>query len=250
MSAPLIVIPARMASTRLFGKPLAEIGGIPMIVQVWQRAIEADIGPVLVACAEAEIAEAVTQAGGKAILTQPDLPSGSDRCHAAAECFDPEKSYETIINLQGDMPTLSPSVLHDLARVLDEKSECDIATSATVITKAEEVENPNIVKVAANIEQGELYGPALYFSRAAIPGAKDASSQEHLHHVGVYGWRRTALEKFVSLPVAAIEARESLEQLRALAAGMRIYVCITNSLPFGVDTQADLEKARSVLQAN
>ncbi|MGB0922449.1 MAG: 3-deoxy-manno-octulosonate cytidylyltransferase [Alphaproteobacteria bacterium] len=239
---PIIIIPARMASTRLPGKPLAEIGGKPMIVQVADRAREADCGPVLVAAAEAEIADAARDHGVDAVLTDPDLPSGSDRVWQALGLRDSDGVYDTIINVQGDLPTLDPGdVRAALApmRASTPDSQVDIATLATEITRAEERENPNVVKavIADN-------GRALYFTRATAPYGEGPL----YHHIGLYTYRRAALEKFVSLPPSPLELREKLEQLRALEAGMRMDVALVSSVPLGVDTPEDLARARALLK--
>jgi len=230
---PLILIPARLASTRLPNKPLALVGGEPMIVQVWKRAVAAAIGDVVVACDSREIADAVARAGGKAVLTDPDLPSGSDRIYAALGEIDPEKKYDVIINVQGDMPTLDSRIIIAAAELVKNPS-VDIGTLAAVITDEAEKADPAVVKIA-------LAGSrALYFSRALIPHGEGA----HYHHIGIYAYRRTALEKFVSLPPSPLELREKLEQLRALEAGMRIDVAVVDAVPLGVDTPEGLEKAR------
>ncbi|MGB1088698.1 MAG: 3-deoxy-manno-octulosonate cytidylyltransferase [Alphaproteobacteria bacterium] len=239
---PIIIIPARMASTRLPGKPLAEIGGKPMIVQVADRAREADCGPVLVAAAEAEIADAARDHGVDAVLTDPDLPSGSDRVWQALGLRDSDGVYDTIINVQGDLPTLDPGdVRAALApmRASTPDSQVDIATLATEITRAEERENPNVVKavIADN-------GRALYFTRATAPYGEGPL----YHHIGLYTYRRAALEKFVGLPPSPLEMREKLEQLRALEAGMRVDVALVSSVPLGVDTPEDLARARALLK--
>ncbi len=237
----LVVIPARMASTRLPGKPLAELCGEPMIVQVWRRAVEAAVGPVLVAADGAPIAEAIRSAGGQALLTDPDLPSGSDRIFAALRQFDPEGRFEVIVNLQGDLPTIDPaSVKAALAPLEDEA--VDIATLAARILREEERDDPNVVKaVGSPIGLNRLR--ALYFTRARAPWGEG----ELFHHIGLYAYRRAALERFVALPPSPLEKREKLEQLRALEAGMRIDVQIVDHVPLGVDTPHDLERARKIL---
>ena len=226
---PIILIPARLGSTRLPNKPLAEIAGAPMIVHVLRRALEAEIGPVAVACGEAAIAEAVRAAGGTAILTKPGLPSGSDRIFAALQILDPDQKYDTIINLQGDLPTIPPAMLH-----------ADIGTLVAPVTTAEEAAAPSVVKAACDFAPGQMVAPALYFSRAAIPFGEGPL----WHHIGLYAFRRAALGRFVRLPESPLERREKLEQLRALEAGMRIGVAKVDHAPFGVDTQADLDRVR------
>lgn len=241
-SAPIVLIPARMASTRLPGKPLADVAGAPMIIQVWRRAMESQVGPVVVACAEPEIARAVEQAGGRAVLTSPDLPSGSDRICAALEMVDPERRHDIVVNLQGDLPTLDP-VLVRAALVPLADPACDIATLVAPLANAGERNDPNVVKVALALPEGATAGRALYFSRAPIPWGEGP----HWHHIGLYAYRRTALERFVSLPAGVLEQRERLEQLRALEHGMRIDAAVVATVPLGVDTPADLEQARTIL---
>ncbi|MEQ9314250.1 MAG: 3-deoxy-manno-octulosonate cytidylyltransferase [Henriciella sp.] len=241
MSA-LVIIPARMASTRLPGKPLADIAGKPMIVRVCERAAAADIGPVIVAAAEVEIAEAVHKAGFEAVLTDPALPSGSDRVWAAAEAFDESGAYDTLINLQGDMPTLDPEALKSVAQPLSDSPECDIATLASKITHEDEKTDPNVVKAIISLEEGAAHGRALYFTRATAP----TGDGPLWHHVGVYAYRRDALKRFVAAPPSGLEKRERLEQLRALELGMRIDCAVLDGEPpNGVDTPKDLEQARA-----
>ena len=242
--AAIIMIPARMASTRLPGKPLADILGAPMIVQVWRRACEADAGPVVVACAEAEIADAVTAAGGRAVLTSPDLPSGSDRIFAALEAVDPDGRFDTVVNLQGDLPTIDPVAIHAALKPLADP-EVDIATLVALIADAAERDDPNVVKAVVALASGADTGRALYFSRCPVPWGEGA----HYHHIGIYAYRRAALARFVKLPPGILEKRERLEQLRALENGMRIDAALVETVPFGVDTQSDLERARMVLAA-
>ena len=239
---PVVLIPARMASTRLPNKPLADIAGVPMIVQCLRRAEEADVGPVVIACAEAEIAKAVEAAGGRAVLTDPNLPSGSDRIHAALESFDPQCNHDAVINLQGDLPTLDPDVVRACFRVL-ENPAVDIATAVCRITEESERMNPNVVKAVLAVSEGAQSGRALYFSRATLP----MGPGDHFHHIGLYTYRRDALTRFVALPESPLEQREKLEQLRALEAGMRIDAVLVDTVPLGVDTPADLERARALL---
>jgi 3-deoxy-manno-octulosonate cytidylyltransferase (CMP-KDO synthetase) len=240
---PIILIPARMASTRLPGKPLADIAGLPMIVHVLNRALAADLGPVIVACAEPEIAAAVTKAGGKAILTDPDLPSGSDRIFAALEIFDPACQYDTIINLQGDLPTIPPDFLAAVLAPLADPAY-DIATLVAPITSAAEAEAQSVVKCACAFTGDATTARALYFSRNQIPSGEGAL----WHHIGIYAYRRAALARFVALPESPLEQREKLEQLRALEAGMAIAAARVGFPPFGVDTAADLAHARKILE--
>ena len=239
---PLIVIPARMAASRLPGKPLAEIAGAPMIVHVWRRAMEAGIGPVLVACAEPEIAEAVTAAGGTAILTRADHPSGSDRVHEAVMRDDPERRHPVVVNLQGDLPTIDPAYLRQVLEPLDEPA-VDIGTLATEIVEEVERTSPSVVKAVVSLAAGARIGRALYFTRVPAPSGEGPL----YHHIGIYAYRRQALEDFVALPPGVLEKREKLEQLRALEAGMRIDVGLVDRVPFGVDTPADLARARRML---
>ncbi len=231
-----------MASTRLPGKPLADIAGEPMIVHCWRRAVEADVGPVIVACAEAEIAAALEAAGGTAVLTDPELPSGSDRAAAALAAVDPDGTYDAVVNLQGDLPTLDPVAVRAAYAALATPG-VDIATLACPIEDEGERIDPNVVKAVISLVPGASQGRALYFSRATVP----AGDGEHYHHIGLYAFRRDALTRFVALPVSGLEKREKLEQLRALEAGMRIDVALVDTVPLGVDTPADLERARALL---
>lgn len=242
--SPVVVIPARMASTRLPGKPLADIHGAPMIVQVWHRAREAGLGPVVVAAAEAEIEEAVRRAGGEAVRTDPAHPSGSDRIFEALGRIDPGRRFDAVVNVQGDLPTIAPEAIRAVLAPLDDP-EVDIATLAVEITREEEMRDPNVVKAVVERAPGGRRGRALYFTRATAPWGEGPL----LHHVGLYAYRRAALERFVALPPAELEKRERLEQLRALAAGMRIEVAVVDDVPLGVDTPADLERARMLLAA-
>jgi len=239
---PIIVIPARLASTRLPGKPLADIHGQPMIVWVWRRAMAAGIGPVLVACAEEEIAAAVRAAGGDAVLTRPDHASGSDRVYEAVQRHDPAGYFDPVVNLQGDLPAIDPAAIGAVLRPLAEPS-VDIATLAAAIVEPGEAENPNVVKAVVAFDPATGLGRALYFSRAAVPTGEGP----RYHHIGIYAYRRPALARFVALAPGQLERAERLEQLRALEAGMRIDVALVDSVPFGVDTPADLERARRVL---
>lgn len=241
-SNPIVVIPARMASTRLPGKPLADINGLPMIVQVWRRAVEADIGPVLVAAAEPEIAQAIESAGGTAVLTRPDHPSGSDRIFEAVNLIDPDHTHDAVVNVQGDLPTIEPVLIRAAFATLADPA-VDIATLAAVITRAEEVDNPNVVKAVVELDAVLNRGRALYFTRATAP----TGDGPLLHHIGLYAYRRAALERFVTLPPSVLEQRERLEQLRALAHGMRIDVAVVDAVPLGVDTPEDLDRARALL---
>lgn len=236
---PIVVIPARMDSTRLPGKPLAEIAGLPMIVHVLRRAEAAGIGPVAVACAEEAIAESVRAAGGTAVLTDPRLPSGSDRIHAALAELDPTRRHDVVVNLQGDLPTIEPGALATLLRVLDEP-RFDIATLAAPIETEAEARASSVVKIACAFADGAVAARAHYFSRTAIPHGAGPL----WHHIGVYAYRRPALDAFVAAPQSPLEARESLEQLRALEVGLAIGVGRIDKAPFGVDTPDDLDRIR------
>lgn len=238
----VVLIPARMASTRLPGKPLALIAGAPMIVQVWRRAAEAAVGPVVVACAEPEIAQAVVAAGGEAVLTRPDHPSGSDRIFEALSTIDPDGRYARIVNLQGDLPTLDPQLVRAALAPLDDDA-VDIATLVAPIAEPAERDDPNVVKVAAAMAADGRRGRALYFSRSPIPWGDGPT----WHHIGLYAYRRAALARFVALPPGVLEQRERLEQLRALENGMRIDVAVADTVPLGVDTAADLARARALI---
>jgi len=245
---PVVLIPARMASARLAGKPLADICGVPMIVQVWRRAMEADLGPVVVAAGEPEIVDAVKEAGGEAVLTRADHPSGSDRIFEALDTIDPDGNFDAVINLQGDLPTLDP-LLPERALELLSEDEVDIGTLAVCISEVREESDANVVKAVVTAEAGEKVGGrgrALYFSRATVP----AGNGPLWHHIGLYAWRRAALVKFVGLSTSPLERRERLEQLRALEAGMRIEVAFVDTVPLGVDTPADLDRARAILAAS
>jgi 3-deoxy-manno-octulosonate cytidylyltransferase (CMP-KDO synthetase) len=231
-----------MASTRLPGKPLLDIGGVPMIVQVWRRAMEADVGPVVVACAEKEIHDAVRDAGGQAVLTDPDHPSGSDRAYEALGLIDPDGRFDAIVNIQGDLPTIEAAVVAQVLRPLQQR-QVDIATLVCEITDQEEKDNPNVVKAVISMAGDENIGRALYFSRQPVP----SGAGPLYHHIGLYAFRRAALERFVGLPPGPLEKRERLEQLRALEAGMRIDAALVDTAPLGVDTPADLERARLIL---
>lgn len=241
---PIVIIPSRLAATRLPSKPLADIGGVPMIVHVWRRAVEAGIGPVIVAGADIDIIDAVKEAGGDAVLTNPAHASGSDRVFEAATTVDPLKRHDCVVNVQGDLPTIEPKAIRAALGPLDEDA-VDIATIAAGITEAAERDDPNVVKVALSLAAGAKRGRALYFSRAAVP----SGAGPHYHHIGVYAFRRQALDRFVGLPPSPLERREKLEQLRAMENGMRIDVALVDTVPLGVDTPADLERARRMLAA-
>lgn len=239
----IVLIPARMASTRLPGKPLADINGLPMIVQCWKRAMEANIGQVLVAAAEVEIADVVRAQGGDAIVTDPALPSGSDRIAEALALRDPQRRFEYVVNLQGDLPTIdSLSIQRCLAGLTNEAA--DISTIAAKIARDEDVANPNIVKAVAPLSDEREVAFARDFVRSVGPG----HSPPYWHHIGVYAYKRPVLERFVSLPVSEREAERKLEQMRAMDNGMRIAVVRVDTVPLGVDTPAELETARRMLR--
>ena len=237
----LVVIPARMASTRLPGKPLADIAGEPMIVHVWRRAMEAEVGPVWVATDSAAIAAAVEKSGGHAVMTRSDHASGTDRIHEALAKIDPAGGADIIVNVQGDLPTLEPGSIAAAVALLADGA-VDIGTLAAEISKASERDDPNVVKVVGS-PAGSARLRALYFTRARAPFGDGPL----YHHIGLYAFRRAALERFVALPPSPLERREKLEQLRALEAGMRIDVAIVAAVPLGVDTPEDLETARAML---
>lgn len=235
---PIVVIPARMASTRLPGKPLADIAGKPMIAWMVAIAHAAKAGPVLVAAAEEEVAEAALKAGANVTLTDPDLPSGSDRVHAALEAFDPARRFDVAVNLQGDMPTMRAADVARAVAVLARGG--DIATLVSPSDDASERDNPNVVKAIRAAD-----GRCLAFTRAPAPWGEGPIER----HVGIYVYRREALARFVAAPPSPLELREKLEQLRALELGMSIYAEAVDVFPKGVDSPADLEAARAILSA-
>ena len=238
---PLVVIPARMASRRLPGKPLADVAGEPLIVRVWRVAVAAALGPVVVACAEPEIADAITAAGGEAVLTRADHASGSDRVHEAVERLDPEGRHDVIVNLQGDMLARDSSFLRRILAPIE--AGADIATLVKLITDPAEAADPSVVKAVMSFAPGADVGRALYFSRAAVP----AGEGPLYHHIGVYAFRRAALSRFVSLPRGSLEEREKLEQLRALEAGMRIDAALVDTEALDINTPAGLDQARALV---
>jgi 3-deoxy-manno-octulosonate cytidylyltransferase (CMP-KDO synthetase) len=237
---PIVLIPARMAATRLPDKPLADIGGVPMVVRVLRRAEAAGVGDVAVAAGDPEIVEAVRKAGGRAVLTDPALPSGSDRIRAALEALDPDGRCDAVINLQGDMPFVDPGVIGLCAKLLAEVPACDIATVVAAESGREDRANPDVVKAVLALAPDERRGRALYFTRSTLYG--DAPVWRH---VGIYGYRRAALIRFTETPPSPLEKREKLEQLRALEAGMQIWAAVADEAPISVDTPADLEAARA-----
>jgi 3-deoxy-manno-octulosonate cytidylyltransferase (CMP-KDO synthetase) len=238
----LIVIPARLKATRLPDKPLALIGDAPMIIHVWRRAVAAKAGPVIVAAGDREIADVVTAAGGTAILTDPALASGSDRVHAATEIHDPHGKFDVVVNVQGDLPTLEPKLVAASVTPLADPA-IDIATVVAKITVPEELQDQAVVKAAVSFQPGASVGPALYFSRNLIPSGPG----DHYHHIGIYAFRRAALRRFVTLTPTILELRERLEQLRAIENGMRMAAALVDTIPLGVDTPADLARARKLL---
>lgn len=236
MMQPVIVIPARMASARLPGKPLADIHGRPMIAWMIEIARKAEAGAVLVAAAEEEVADAARTAGAKVVLTDPKLPSGSDRAHAALEAFDPDRRFDVAVNLQGDMPTMPPG---DVARAIAAlRPGADIATLVSPSNDTADRDNPNVVKAIRAAD-----GRCLAFTRAPAPWGEGPVER----HVGVYVYRREALARFVAAPPSPLELRERLEQMRALEMGMTIVADSVEAFPKGVDSPADLEAARQVL---
>jgi 3-deoxy-manno-octulosonate cytidylyltransferase (CMP-KDO synthetase) len=241
MARPVVVIPARMGSVRLPGKPLADIHGAPMIVHVWRRAMEADVGPVWVAADDPRIVEAVAGAGGNGVMTRSNHQSGSDRIFEALAAIDAAGAFDIVVNVQGDLPTIERSVVRAcLAPLADDA--VDIATLATPITREQEKDDPNVVK-AVGVELDPNRLRALYFTRARAPWGEGRL----LHHIGLYAYRREALGRFVAAPRSPLERREKLEQLRALEAGMRIDIALVDTAPLGVDAPEDLERARVLL---
>jgi 3-deoxy-manno-octulosonate cytidylyltransferase (CMP-KDO synthetase) len=230
-----------MSSARLPGKPLADIAGRPMIVRVWERAMAAGLGPVLVAAAEQEIVAAIEAAGGRAVLTDPGLPSGSDRIFAALKTADPDGRHDVVVNLQGDLPALEPDVIRAVVEALP---GADIATLAAQITDPAERTNPAVVKAVVAWNEDGKKGRALYFTRSAAPSGDGPL----FHHVGLYAYTSSALARFVGLPQSPLEMREKLEQLRALEANMSIAVARVDRVPLSVDTPADLERANKLLK--
>ncbi len=235
---PIVLIPSRLASTRLPDKPLADINGTPMIVHCLRRAEEADLGPVVVACGDAEIASVIRDIGGQAAMTNPDHPSGSDRIYEALCQIDPDGKHDCIINVQGDLPTIDPAIIRAVFEPLADP-DVDISTLVAEFADEEERTDPNITTAVIGYLPGATTGRALYFTRASMPMG--------YHHIGLYAFRRDALRRFVQLEPGVLEQREKLEQLRALENGMRIDAALVDTVPFGVDTPADLVKARELL---
>ena len=241
---PIVLIPARMAATRLPGKPLADIEGAPMIVRVLRQAQAAGIGPVAVAAGDPEIVAAVEAAGGRAVLTDPDLPSGSDRILRALEVLDPQGRHDVVINLQGDIPFVAPQVVADCADLLAKEPGCDISTIVVADSDIAERSNPDIPKAVLAMAPDGRRGRALYFTRSTLYG----DGPVWLHH-GVYGYRREALVRFTAAQPSPLEQRERLEQLRALELGMTIWAAVIDAAPISVDNPADLERARAHARA-
>lgn len=239
VTSAVVIIPARMAAQRLPGKPLADIGGVPMIVRALRQAEAAGIGPVAVAAGDPEIAEVVQAHGGQAILTDPNLPSGSDRVRAALAALDPQGRYDSVINLQGDMPFVDPATVAAVARLMAEEPDCDIGTAVAVEASADDRANPDVVKAVLTMT-GPERGRALYFTRSTLYG--DAAVWRH---IGIYGYRRAALEQFCAAPPSQLELREKLEQLRALELGLSIWAAVVDEAPISVDNPSDLEAARA-----
>ena len=242
---PIVVIPARMAATRLPGKPLADIGGTAMVLRVLAQAVAAKVGPVAVAAGDPEIVAAVEAAGARAVLTDPALPSGSDRILAALAEIDPGRRHDVVINLQGDMPFVRPEVLEACAGLLRDQAGCDIATVVAPEADPSDRSNPDVVKAVLAMGEGGRIGRALYFTRGVLYGEGPV-----WRHVGIYGYRRAALERFNAAPASPLERREKLEQLRALELGLSIWAAVVDKAPISVDTPADLEAARAALGAS
>ncbi len=243
MSDPLVLIPARLAATRLPNKPLADIVGEPMIVRTWRRAVAAEIGPVAVATDAPSIREVIEREGGRAVMTRDDHASGSDRIAEAMEIVDPEGRHDVVVNVQGDFPTIDPRAIAASVLPLADPA-VDIATLVYPIEREDEKTNPNVVKmVGTEVAPGRFR--TLYFTRATAPSGEGPL----YHHIGVYAYRRAALKRFVGLPPSPLEVRERLEQLRALEAGLRIDATVVDDVPFGVDTPQQLEEARALLAA-
>ena len=242
---PIVLIPTRLAATRLPNKPLADIAGMPMILHVWRRAVAAEIGPVVVACGDPEIAEVVERAGGQAVMTDPDLPTGSDRIHAAITMLDPGRAHDAVINVQGDMPMLDPAAIRLALAALDD-AETDIATLASILDDPAIAAQDHVNLVVAGFGDPARPVRALYFSKALVPWGEGP----YYEHVGLYAYRRHALERYVKLPRGVLEQRERLEQLRALEAGMRISVRLIDAAQHGgqVDVPSDLDRVRRLMQ--
>jgi 3-deoxy-manno-octulosonate cytidylyltransferase (CMP-KDO synthetase) len=237
---PILLIPARLAATRLPGKPLADIGGLPMIVRVVRQAEASGVGPVAVAAGDPEIVAAVEAAGGRAVLTDPDLPSGSDRILAALRILDPDGRHDVVINLQGDIPFIAPEAIQACAGLLSERPEADISTVMVAESDPSDRVNPDMPKVVAAMAPDGRSARALYFTRSILYG----EGPVWIHH-GIYGYRRQALERFTAAPPSPLERRERLEQLRALELGMTLWSAVLDEAPISVDNPSDLERARA-----
>jgi 3-deoxy-manno-octulosonate cytidylyltransferase (CMP-KDO synthetase) len=237
---PILLIPARLAATRLPGKPLADIGGLPMIVRVVRQAEASGVGPVAVAAGDPEIVAAVEAAGGRAVLTDPDLPSGSDRILAALRILDPDGRHDVVINLQGDIPFIAPEAIQACAGLLSERPEADISTVMVAESDPSDRVNPDMPKVVAAMAPDGRSARALYFTRSVLYG----EGPVWIHH-GIYGYRRQALERFTAAPPSPLERRERLEQLRALELGMTLWSAVLDEAPISVDNPSDLERARA-----
>jgi 3-deoxy-manno-octulosonate cytidylyltransferase (CMP-KDO synthetase) len=242
---PIVIIPARMGAARLPGKPLADIGGVPMVVRVARAAAHAGVGPVVVAAGEEEIAEACREAGVDAVLTDPDLPSGTDRIMAALPMVDPTGRHDAVINVQGDMPFIEPGVVQACEHLLRGESSCDIATVAAPEAGPGDRANPDVVKAVLTLTPGRPGGRALYFTRSTLYGDGPI-----WRHIGVYGFRRDALERFTRAGPSPLERREKLEQLRALELGLSIWAAVVEAAPLSVDSPADLDAARAAAGAS
>jgi 3-deoxy-manno-octulosonate cytidylyltransferase (CMP-KDO synthetase) len=243
---PIVLIPARMASSRLPDKPLADIHGAPMIVHVWRRAMDADVAPVVVAAGEQIIVDAVEAAGGRAVLTDPELPSGTDRIHQALTRLDPDRAHDVVLNIQGDLPVLEAKTVRATLDSLIRTPDAAWGTAACAIEDPADLDPlSGVNKVVAAWEPDGRFGRALYFSKHPVPWGEG----EVFHHIGLYSYTRAALERFVTLPPSPLERRERLEQLRALEAGMRIEVARVETIPLGVDTPRQLDQARGLLAA-
>ena len=240
---PLVLIPARMAATRLPDKPLADIGGVPMIVRAWRQAVASGL-PVAVAAGDPEIVAVIEAAGGRAVLTDPDLPSGSDRIRAALEAIDPEGHHDAVINLQGDMPFADPGLATACAALLHGQPDCDIATLIAPEAGNADRSNPDVVKAVVALAEGEPHGRALYFTRSTLFGDGPV-----WRHVGLYGYRREALMRFCAAPPSPLERREKLEQLRAPEMGLSIWAAVIPEAPLSVDNADDLAAARALAVA-
>lgn len=237
----IIIVPARLASTRLPSKPLVDICGKTMIRRVYEQAVKAGIGDVYVACSEDAVKAEMQACGAKAIMTNPDLPSGTDRIYAALCDIDPDREFDVVVNMQGDVPNIDPEIIRKTVNLLSSVPECDIATAVTKISDGESQNNPNVVKPVISFSDKD-YSEAHYFSRAAIPYGEG----EYYEHIGIYVYRREILERFVALSPSKLELREKLEQLRAIESGMRIFACLIDEdmKPNNVDTPEDLERVR------